>query len=232
MKLFRVAILFCAFLLAACAPQGLHLVDTRDDASFAAMYRAMKPAMLQKKMVGSDGSWYTPLVSSGADNAGQCLVDRLSTEFLGTEWKDPMDKVFRDLLSPQDALSVGPYSATLRMAGHSIKLQLTAVTDWNEDGKDDWLVTCLVTPKKAPHEPREYFLLIADTEASVLQAHVLMERQHIYSRVKVLYDNSLSRILAPVTVEIEQGEADITQAPTKGAQAFDPSKVKASSLSR
>ena len=232
MKFARLIAVFCAFLLAACAPQGLRLVDTKDDASFADMYRAMKPAMLQKKMVGSDGSWYTPLIDSGLDNAGQRLVDGLSPKFLGTEWNEPTTKVFRDLLSPWDKLAIGPYSATLRTNGHSIKLQLTAVTDWNEDGKDDWLVTCRVTQENELQEAREYFLLIADTEAAVIHAHVLMERQHRYGRVRVLHDNSLSSILAPVLVEIEQGEADVTVAPTKGQQNFDDSRVKSSSLSQ
>ena len=232
MKFARLLAVFCAFLLAACAPQGLRLVDTKDDASFATMYRAMKPAMLQKKMVASDGSWYTPLVSLGPDDAGLKLVDGLSPKFLGSEWNDPTTKVMRDILSPWDTLSIGPYSATLRMGMHSIKLQLTAVTDWNEDGKDDWLVMCRVTPKNAPQEAREYFLLVADTEASVMHAHVLMELQHRYSRVRVLHDNSMSRMLAPVTVEIEQGEADVTVAPTQGQQSYDDSRVKSSSLSQ
>ena len=232
MKLARLIAVFCVFLLAACAPQGLRIVDTKDDASFAAMYRAMKPAMLQKKMVGRDGSWYTPLIDSGPDDAGLRLVDALSPKFLGTEWNDPTTKVFRDILSPWDKLSVGPYSATLRMSRHSIKLQLTAVTDWNEDGKDDWLVTCRVTQENEMQEVREYFLFIADTEASILHAHVLMERQHIYGRVRVLHDNSRFNILAPVLVEIEQGETDVTVAPTKGQQNFDDSRVKSSSLSQ
>ena len=144
MKFARLIAVFCAFLLAACAPQGLRLVDTKDDASFATMYRAMKPAMLQKKMVANDGSWYTPLIDSGPDDAGLRLVDALSPKFLGTEWNDPTTKVFRDILSPWDKLSVGPYSATLRMSRHRIKLQLTAVTDWNEDGKDDHLSIKLI----------------------------------------------------------------------------------------
>ena len=232
MKFARLIAVFCAFLLAACAPQGLRLVDTKDDASFATMYRAMKPAMLQKKMVANDGSWYTPIIDSGPDDAGLRLVDALSPKFLGAEWNDPTTKVFRDILSPWDKLSVGPYSATLRMSRHSIKLQLTAVTDWNEDGKDDWLVTCRVTQENEMQEVREYFLLIADTEASILHAHVLMERQHIYGRVRVLHDNSRFNILAPVLVEIEQGETDVTVAPTKGQQNFDDSRVKSSSLSQ
>ena len=232
MKLAKLIAIVCSFMLAACAPQGLRLVDTKDDASFAAMYHAMKPAMVQKKMAGSDGSWYTPLVSLGPDNAGQRLVDGLSPKFLGTEWNEPTTKVFRDILSPWDKLSIGPYSATLRMGRHSIKLQLTAITDWNEDGKDDWLVTCRVTPKNTPLESREYFLLIADTEAMPMHAHVLMERQHKYGRVMILHDNSLSRFLAPITIEMEQGEADVTVAPASGQQNFDISQVKSSSLSQ
>ena len=58
-----------------------------------------------------------------------------------------------------------------------------------------------------------------------------MERRHVFSRVSVLADNSLTDFSGAVTVEVEQGQVDVTQAPKRGLQKFDSSKLKASSLS-
>lgn len=231
-KLCLSVVLGFAVMLSSCAPQGMHMVDSKDDVSFASMYHAMKPAMLEKKLVDQSGNWYAPIFSSGPSDAGLRLVDQLCPKFMGDAWSEPAARVFRDLVSPQDRLSIGPYSATLRTTDHIVKLQLSAVSDWNNDGKDDWLVSCSITRNSVSSEAQEFFLFIADPEAAVLQAHVLMERQHRYGRVDVICDNSLVHILSPVTVEMEQGEADVTLAPTEGEPNFNSFNVKTSALSQ
>ncbi|MBR5882086.1 MAG: hypothetical protein IKY97_01210 [Mailhella sp.] len=223
-------VLFCA-MLAACAPQKMRMVDAKDDVAFVTMYRAMKPAMLERHLVDKAGNWYAPLMGTGQDDVGTILLDRLSPRFCSTELNEAGARSFREMLMPYDKLAVGPVSATLRMQEYTVRLLLAAVTDWSGDGKDDWLVTCRMVRNSAPDEPREYFLLISDTEASVLQPYVLMERQHRYGSVVVLRDNSLSNYLAPSMVEIEQGEAAVTQAPTKHGHEFEKSGLKSSSLS-
>ena len=223
-------VLFCS-MLAACAPQKMRMVDAKDDVAFVTMYRAMKPAMLERHLVDEAGNWYVPLVASGPDDAGLRLVDRLSPRFCSAELNEAGARSFREMLMPHDKVTVGPVSATLRMQSHTVRLQLTAVTDWSGDGKDDWLVTCRTAKNSAPEEPREYFLLITDTEAAELQPYVLMERQHRDGYAVVRSDNSLSNYLAPALVEIEQGEAAVTQAPTKQKHDFDTSSLKSSSLS-
>lgn len=230
-KPFLLAALFLLLNLSACAPQGLQMVDSKDDAVFASMYLAMKPAMQQKHMVDEAGSWYAPLVAMGPDDAGMKLLNSMSPKFCSAELNEPAAKSFRDMTLPHDDVRVGPWSASIRTAVHFIKLQLAAVADWTGDGQEDWLVSCRIGRNSSPSESKEYFLLVAHPEAEVLQPHVLMERQHIYSRVKVLYDNSLSNFLAPMTVEAEQGEAEVTQAPKGERQTFDSARVRTSSLS-
>ena len=58
-----------------------------------------------------------------------------------------------------------------------------------------------------------------------------MERQHRDGFAVVRSDNSLSNYLAPALVEIEQGEAAVTQAPAKHGHEFEKSSLKSSSLS-
>ena len=222
--------LFCA-MLAACAPQKMRMVDAKDEVAFVTMYRAMKPAMQERHLVDKAGNWYAPLMASGPDDAGLRLLDHLSPRFCSAELDEAGARSFREMLMPHDKVTVGPVSATLRMQEHTIRLLLAAVTDWSGDGKDDWLVTCRTVRNSAPDEPREYFLLITDTEAAELQPYVLMELRHRNGYAVVQSDNSLSNYLAPSLVEIEQGEASVTQAPTKQEHDFDKSGLKSSSLS-
>lgn len=223
-------VFFCA-MLAACAPQKMRMVDAKDDVAFVTMYRAMKPAMLERCLVDKAGNWYAPLMGTGQDDVGTILLDRLSPRFCSAELNEAGARSFREMLMPYDKLTVGPVSATLRMQEYTIKLLLAAVTDWSGDGKDDWLVTCRTVKNSAPEEPREYFLLITDTQAAELQPYVLMERQHRDGFAVVRSDNSLSNYLAPALVEIEQGEAAVTQAPAKHGHEFEKSSLKSSSLS-
>ena len=229
-KLHLLMVLFTV-LLTACASRDMRMVDAKDDAAFAAMYLAMKPAMQERHLVDKKGNWYEPLMSMGPEDAGIRLLDSLSPEFCRDELNEEGARSFRDMLMPHDKVTVGPVSATLRMQAHTVRLQLTAVADWSGNGKDDWLVTCRTVKNSAPEEPREYFLLITDTEAAVLHPYVLMERRHLYGRAVIVRDNSLSNYLAPSMVEIEQGEADVTLAPTKKEHGFDKSTLKSSSLS-
>jgi len=89
-----------------------------------------------------------------------------------------------------------------------------------------------VSLASSPDETREYFLLIANFESPVLDPFVLMERRHMFTRVSVLSDNSLSRFAGTVTVEVEQGQIDVTQAPGRIRHKFDESNLKSSTLSQ
>ena len=130
-------VFFCA-MLAACAPQKMRMVDAKDDVAFVTMYRAMKPAMLERYLVDKAGNWYAPLMGTGQDDVGTILLDRLSPRFCSTELNEAGARSFREMLMPYDKLTVGPVSATLRMQEYTVRLLLAAVTDWSGDGKDDW----------------------------------------------------------------------------------------------
>lgn len=230
MKKSLLFLLAAMFLLASCAPQGMRMVDSKDDAAFASMYRAMAPSMLKRHMVDERGSWYAPLISLGPDDVGRKLLDSMSPRFCSAELGEPAARSFREMLTSQDVVKVGPWSASIQTSEHTVSLKLIAVTDWDGDGRNDWLVSCRIGHRNTPHEAREYFILIADPESSVLHPHVLMERLHDYSRVTILYDNSFYDFLAPKTVEVEQGEADVTLAPEKKLRGFEPTTVRSSSL--
>ena len=230
-KLLLLTLLSMSFVLSACAPKSMRMVDAKDEVAFVTMYHAMKPAMLKNELVDSKGNWYAPLISTEPEHVGHALLDRLSPKFCCAYLSEPPVKSFRAMTTPEDAVRVGPWSTSLRTQDYAVKLQLAAVTDWNDDGKDDWLVSCRVTLAASPDESREYFLLIANFESPVLDPFVLMERRHMFRRISVLSDNSLSRFAGTVTVEVEQGQIDVTQAPGRVKHKFDDSNLKSSMLS-
>lgn len=217
--------------LAACAPHGMRMVDSKDDATFVSMYRAMKPAMLQKELVDRSGSWYGPLFSMGPENVGLAFLNRLSPKFCNAELNEPALKSFRRMITAEDEVKLTDWGVSIRTADYTVEVQLVAVTDWNDDGKDDWLAVCRIRLASSPEQMREYFLQIAAPEADILEPYVLMVRRHAFGRAKVLSDNSLTNFVGAVTEEVEQGQAVVTQAPSGRKEKFEKSRLKSSSLS-
>ena len=133
------SVLSLLMMLAGCAPQGMRMVDAKDDAAFVSMYRAMKPAMQQKALVDRTGSWYEPLISTGPKDAGLVFLDRLSPKFCSAELNEPVVKSFRYMTVPGDQVKLDDWGASIRTAEYTVEIKLVAVTDWDGNGKDDWL---------------------------------------------------------------------------------------------
>ncbi len=229
MKRSLALLLLCIFAVIGCAPSHMRLVDTQNAADFVNMSRAMRPAMIEKRLVAADGSWYSPLFPS-EEEAGSVLFARLSPAFCADELKIPSGSTFREELMPKDSVRLSPAKAVIRMDEHDITLLLAAKTDWNGDGKQDWLVNCRISRTDMPYRVREYFLLILDPARPVLQPHILMVRDHMHKNISVLIDNSAAEFVDGITVEFEQGQADVTQAPTAAVQSYGTSNIQSSAL--
>lgn len=223
------SVLSLLMMLAGCAPQGMRMVDAKDDAAFVSMYRAMKPAMQQKALVDRTGSWYEPLISTGPKDAGLVFLDRLSPKFCSAELNEPVVKSFRYMTVPGDQVKLDDWGVSIRTAEYTVEIKLVAVTDWDGNGKDDWLAICRVRLAAAPDQMREYFLQIAVPEAAKIEPYVLMERRHAYGRAAVVSDNSLTHFLGAVTEEVEQGQTVVTQAPSAQSR-IEQTNLRSSSL--
>ena len=231
MKSFLPIALGCLLALPACAPSGIRIVDARDPAGFVAMSRAMRPAMLERNLVDGRGDWYSPSIILETEQAGAVLLNGLSPRFCADELDILDEKSFRELLMPSDKATVSENSTVVRTQGRTVSLRLVAVTDWNGDGRKDWLVTCRVNHDSTPSRVREYFLLLIDGEKGAESPYVLMERELAFGKYIVLRDSSMTAFLGAETVEIEQGQAVVTHAPGTEDPSFDQSKVRSSSLS-
>ncbi|HJD96314.1 hypothetical protein [Mailhella massiliensis] len=221
--------------LASCAPQDCRMVDALNGGQFVAMSRAMRPVMLKKNMVDAEGNWYSPLFASRPSDAGKTLVDRLSPAFRFPHSKVAVAPTFRAMLTPEAKVKLEGSRAVMEDGMNRVELELVAVTDWNNDGVDDWLVLCRSGYSDTPRRFREYYLVIIDLKAPVLQPYVLMVLDHVYNRVTVQSDASAGELAESNAVEYVQGQAVVTQAPDRGSmqkKLEEGSRLKETSLSR
>lgn len=222
-------------LLSSCAPRDCRMVDALNGGQFVAMSRAMRPVMLKKNMVDEKGDWYSPFFVSRPENAGKTLVDRLSPAFRFPDARVPVPPTFRATLTPEAKVQYDGARATIEQGMNRVSLELVAVTDWNNDGKDDWLVHCRTGYTDTPQRYREYYLVIIDLTTPVLKPYVLMVLDHVYGKVTVRNDASSGELVESTAVEFLQGQATMTQAPdTRSMQRKleEGSSLKETSLSR
>ena len=109
-----------------------------------------------------------------------------------------------------------------------------AVTDWNNDGVDDWLVNCRVGYADTPQRFREYYLVVIDLTTPVLKPYVLMVLDHVYSRVTVRNDASGGELAETNVMEFMQGQSTMTEAAdsrTVHRKLEEGSSLKQTSLS-
>lgn len=236
MKRLCACLALCACLgLTSCAPQDCRMVEALNGGQFVAMSRAMRPVMLKKNMVDKDGNWYSPMFSSRPADAGKILVDRLSPAFRFPHARVAVAPTFRAMLSPEAKVTLEDSRATIEDGMNRVTLELVAVTDWNNDGVDDWLVLCRSGYIDTPRRFREYYLVIIDLKTPVLQPYVLMVLDHVYNRVTVQNDASAGELVESSAVEYMQGQAVVTQAPDSRSmkkKLEEGSSLKESSLSR
>ena len=229
MKLFRLSLgALILFGVSACAPQDMRLVETVDARQFVRLSRSMRPAMIQKQLVDEDGSWYSSRMSSLPTNAGLVLVERLSPEFLKSEDLD--EDTFRASLKFGARVETEPFRARIQQDDRLVVLELVAVTDWNGDGQEDWIVRCRSGRSAEPQIYREYVMVLTELGASVIQPRLLLVQDSFYGKETVIEEPFYRELVDSHVNEYLQGQTDVTQAP-KGRQGFEASQVKQSSLS-
>ncbi len=228
-------VLAAVCVLAGCAPRDCRMVDALNGGQFVAMSRAMRPVMLKKNMVDENGDWYSPMFSSRPADAGKTLVDRLSPAFRFPGSRVPVPPTFRAMLTPEAKVRYEDGKATIEQGMNRVILELVAVTDWNNDGTDDWLVLCRTGYSDTPQRYRDYYLVVIDLTKPVLEPYVLMVLDHVYGKVTVRNDASSGELVESTAVEFLQGQATMTQAPdTRSVQRKleEGSSLKETSLSR
>lgn len=148
-------------------------VTVADEAEFAAMVRRLAPVMQQHDIVDSRGAYSAPLLSASVpDQLGTLLFERLSPAFRFRLDPALLPPTFAASRSPSDSLLLQPSGFILRQGAQEVRVALVAVTDWNNDGADDWLLLCRVR-SATDRSLLDYYLLIEHPDAARLIPRVI-----------------------------------------------------------
>lgn len=210
-------------LLGGCVKPADNLtVQPLDGPEFRAMAVTLRPQLTRKGVLDEEGAWYTPLISlagmgfGNVKNAGQTLLDRLSPAFR-FPGADPglLPPTFRGMLTEQAKVTVAKHAFTVEQGLDRVYVSLLALTDWNQDGTDDWLVLCRVEPQSSPGNNRDYYLVLTDLHPAILTPRVLAVRDCVGGRCRVV-ETASDPALTPDSpaVELMQGQQDVTQPPS------------------
>lgn len=226
MRLSCVMLLCVACLSGGCfQPSNSLLVKPLNDAEFRMMTQVIRPQLVQKGILDAEGAWYSPRVSFGrfgsrdVDNAGEILLQRLSPAFR-FPGMDPaqLPATFRGLLTDEARVAVSDHSFTVNQGMDRIFVAVVAVTDWNRDGTQDWLVLCRIEPLSTPGAQRDYYLVLTDLNQPVLMAQVLAVRDCLNKRCQVFTSPSDSGLIEDTpAIELMQGQESVTHPPVPRA---------------
>ena len=191
-------------------------VTVADEAEFATMIRRIGPVLQKRAVVDEQGAYMTPVFGGGVPDAGAVLYERLSPAFRFRVDPSLLPPTFAATRAKGDSLRMRPDGFLLQQGLQEIRVALLGITDWNDDGRDDWLVLCRV---RSPGERTDldYYLAITDTEAARLIPRVLAVYDCRSARCRLLVEgaekgNAGLHPESPV-IEVEAGQREITPAP-------------------
>ena len=180
-----------AFLLflGACGASvsGTLVVEPLDRAEFSGMVQVLRPQLIQKGILDGSGAWRSPVFSlgrlgiGGVKNGGDTLLRRLSPAFRFPGLSpDQLPATFQGLLTPEAGVERTDTSFTVRQGLDRIDVEIIALTDWNRDGRTDWILLCRIRPQQDRDDPagprRDYYLALTDLASPVLLPQLLAIR--------------------------------------------------------
>ncbi len=174
----RIAIVLLSLVLSGCAMQQPVEVLRPDE--FSTMATRLRTELVRRGLLDENGAYEPglPMNSHGEyrpASFGEELYKRLSTRFrmpdAATGGLTP--ETFAASASPRDDVRIGKGGFVMAQGMDIITVSIIAVTDWNGDGVNDWLLVCRVKPLLG-NGPRDYYLAVDNVTAEgVLQPKII-----------------------------------------------------------
>lgn len=151
------ALLCCLLLLTGC---GTRTVAVIDDKGFAEMSRRMPEEMRARKLLTQEGDYYSRPAASRP--YGDILYNTLSPDFLfdDTGGHVYLGETFHATRTPSSRMSLRENGFTLRHPTQIVTVAMLGELDWDDNGSDEWLVSCRVEPLRGSRV-RTYYLLVS-----------------------------------------------------------------------
>lgn len=223
----RLAALLClGGLLFGCAARPVVVVE-KDQ--FIRMARQMPKELQARGLLDKDGSYLAPFSLAGFSDYGDALFRRLSPTFmLGDAGNVYPGETFAAAPQPQGRVKHWPNGFSIDHPAQKLTVNMVAIADWNNDGRDEWIVSCLAEPKTGGRT-RTYYLLVPPprdereplkgTVAAVYECFGLA--CNLYVRNSKVIERAAADPLAPPTVvqDVVPGLQPVTEPPSKKAPA-------------
>lgn len=192
-------------------------VTVTDAAEFAAMVRRLAPVLQQHAVVDNQGAYTVPLLSPPVpDQLGRLLFERLSPAFRFRLDPALLPPTFAASRTPSDSLTLRPSGFILNQGAQEVRVALVAVTDWNNDGNDDWLLLCRVR-SATDRSLLDYYLVLEHPEAPRLIPRVIGVYDCRSGSCTLATEGApgSSTVLHPETpvIEVEAGRQVVTPPP-------------------
>ena len=187
-------------------------VDVVQPGQFKIMADRMSEELIARDILDSSRRYTAGVWGGGDVEYGKALFTRLSPDFLFEDSVGVLPAAtFASGIRHSDRVLMREAGFTIQGLRQNIAVNMIAVTDWNGDGRKDWLVSCLVdTPRGG--KSRDYYVVIADPpEQGALRGSVVAIYEsfglagRLYMRESTLADQngagSPSGGAAPTVVE-------------------------------
>lgn len=158
MSIPRLCALFClGGLLFGCATRPVVVVEKEE---FVQMARHMPKELQARRLLDNDGAYVAPFSFAGFSNYGDTLFRRLSPSFMfGDSGHVYLGENFAATLQPDSRVKHWPNGFSINHATQKLTVNMVAIADWNDDGEDEWIVSCMVEPKMGGRT-RTYYVLV------------------------------------------------------------------------
>ena len=161
MVLSRICALLClGCLLAGCGTTRPVVVVEKDE--FMKMAHNMPKELQARDLLDKDGSYTAPMSFKGLKDYGDILFTRLSPSFMlqnDTAHDVYLGETFSATILPDSRVQRFPNGFSINHATQKLKVNMVGIADWNGDGQDEWIVSCLVEPKRGGRT-RIYYVLV------------------------------------------------------------------------
>ena len=206
-------------------------VRVTSEPEFNLMARRIGPILRDCGILDEQGAYWQPLFGAAdlPEHLGEVLFRRLSPAFRFQLDPSLLPPTFAASRAAGGTVRLLPEGFILSQGQEEVRVQLLAETDWNDDKQPDWLLLCRVKTERVEVSGivrgqglRDYYLLVEDTAAPVLQPRLLAVYDCLKNRCQLFIvpsrqagdRKSVFEPEAPV-VDVEPGEGEITLPPAK-----------------
>ncbi len=164
----------CLAMLTACTTKPVHVIQAQQ---FKLMAARMPQELIARKLISSNQNYTVATAPFTQIKYGQALYDGLNPSFLIGDVVSSAPSTFAQSLSPQEKVSIHATGFSIEAkapalddkgkpaygaAGRRIDVDMVAISDWDGNGQDDWIVTCRYIKNYGAY-PRIYYMVIPRT---------------------------------------------------------------------